>query len=124
MDNNSDDEIAWRKQKRYVHKLKKKHINTSEKTIDLSSINEAFSLQLLKTPGLIESLFYEQIEKNPPKFGEVGVQIHSSSLKLKDLMKVLGILDNNALEDTYFWKKLWHGMFWNDSFSRSACQTS
>ena len=102
-DDNVDDEIAWRQQKRYAHKFKKKDIDASENTIALTSTNDAFALHL-KTPGLIESLYYEQVEKNSPQAGEVGVQIHSSSLNFKDLMKVLGILDYKALEGTYFGK--------------------
>ena len=103
MDNNGEDEIAWRKDKRYVHKLKKKQIYAPKETLPLSAVDQAFSLHL-KTPGVIENLTYEQVEMSPPGKGEVGIKVHSSSLNFKDLMKVLGILDQNALEDTYFGK--------------------
>ncbi len=99
-----DDEMAWRDQKRYTHQFKKKQaqqpFRTAKKS-SLSSPDEAFTLDL-HTPGLIESLFYKQIKKEPPSIGEVGVQVHASSLNFKDLMKVLGLLDQNVLEDTYF----------------------
>lgn len=93
----SNDEISWRKGQRYVLRLKKKELK--KENVPLSN----FSLHL-RTPGLIESLGYEEVEKRSPAKGEVGIRVHSSSLNFKDLMKVLGILDNNALEGTYFGK--------------------
>lgn len=105
MQNNQEDEIAWRGQKRYVCKLKQKDPESmvQKEQIFLSAGTDAFALDL-KTPGLIESLFYRQIEKSSPANGEVSVSINTSSLNFKDLMKVLGMLDQNVLEDTYFGK--------------------
>jgi acyl transferase domain-containing protein/NADPH:quinone reductase-like Zn-dependent oxidoreductase/acyl carrier protein len=98
-----EDEIAWRQKKRYAFKLKKKDPNQPlpNTQILLSSDRDAFSLEL-KTPGLIDSLFYKQIEEKPPSADEVRIQVHASSLNFKDLMKVLGMLDQNVLEETYF----------------------
>ncbi len=92
----SDDEIKWTHGKRMTCKMKKK---TSEDSMERNL--SSFSLEL-KTPGLIESLYYKEIEKNAPSAHEVGIQVHSTSLNFKDLMKVLGMLDQNVLEGTFF----------------------
>ncbi len=93
---NSDDEIKWANGKRYTNKLKK--------TKYFESINQTLSTYALelKTPGLIDSLYYKEIEKREPAHDEVCIEVHSTSLNFKDLMKVLGMLDQNVLEGTYF----------------------
>jgi acyl transferase domain-containing protein/NAD(P)-dependent dehydrogenase (short-subunit alcohol dehydrogenase family)/acyl carrier protein len=104
--NIGDNEIAWRQQKRYVYKLKSLQNDKSEtdKTILLSSPKEAFALHL-NVAGRIENLSFRQIEKPLPKRGEVGIEVHSTSLNFKDLLKILGMLDKKALENTYFGEK-------------------
>lgn len=99
--NYPEDEIAWRQEKRYAYKLKRNELDPFEKKVSLSSPKQAFSLEL-KIPGKIDSLYYKEIEKKPPCKGEVGIQVHASSLNFKDLMKVLGLLNQNVLEDTFF----------------------
>lgn len=91
----AEDEIAWRKGKRYVLKLKPYAF--PENKIPLSH----FTLDQ-KRAGLIENLYFRQIENDPPLPGQVGIKIHSTSLNFKDLMKVLGMLGQNVLENTYF----------------------
>ena len=110
-----DDEIVLRQGKRYVYKLKKyTPLSRSQNKIRLSSHDHAFALDLA-TPGLIESLYYKQLEKTTPAADEVSIQVSSASLNFKDLMKVLGMLDANVLEDTFFRCKLWNGVFRNCS---------
>lgn len=97
-----EEDIAWRQERRYAYKLKKADPSwqTKEKK-ELSSEHDAFVLDL-KTTGLIDSLYYRQIKKREPADHEVCIQVHASSLNFKDLMKVLGMLGQNALENTYF----------------------
>lgn len=97
-DNN--DEIAWRQNKRYVHRYKRKKREPNQ-TMKLTSPQQAFALYQ-KTDGVIDSLSYQEIEMTEPRSSEVAVRVHSSSLNFKDLMKVLGIIDSKALEDTFF----------------------
>ncbi len=99
-----DIEIALRQKTRYAFKIERIESNKSSelmKQIPLSSPQQAFSLEL-KTPGKIDSLFYKEIERHLPSDHEVGIQIHTSSLNFKDLMKILGMLNQNALEGTFF----------------------
>ena len=98
-----EDEIAWRNGKRYCYALKRRTQSQIEINTSLSSPRDAFSLELKKS-GSIENLFFQQTEKKLPKAGEVGIQVHASSLNFKDLMKVLGMLDQNVLDETYFGK--------------------
>lgn len=97
-DNN--DEIAWRQNKRYVHRYKRK-THEPQQTLTLTSPEQAFALYQ-RTPGVIDSLTYQEIQMTVPGPSEVAVRVHSSSLNFKDLMKVLGIIDSKALEDTFF----------------------
>jgi acyl transferase domain-containing protein/NADPH:quinone reductase-like Zn-dependent oxidoreductase/NAD(P)-dependent dehydrogenase (short-subunit alcohol dehydrogenase family)/acyl carrier protein len=90
-----EDEVKWVNGKRYTSKLKK---NT---TMDAHRELSNYSLEL-KTAGLIDSLYFKEINTREPLPHEVAIQVHSTSLNFKDLMKVLGMLDQNVLEGTYF----------------------
>lgn len=97
-----DVEVVWRGQHRYIPKLKRGEASKEDQELlPFSAPKEAFTLDL-KKPGVIESLFYKEIVKRAPAQGEVEIEVHASSLNFKDLMKVLGMLDENVLEDTYF----------------------
>lgn len=92
------DEIAWRKGKRYVHKFSRNDLSEMK----LSPIS-SFALDQ-KKPGILESLYFNEMACPSPGSSEVVIQVHSASLNFKDLMKVLGLLNQVALEGTYFGK--------------------
>ncbi len=70
-------------------------------TVQLHAKRDAFQLELSK-PGSIEHLHYQQTLRRSPLRGEVEIQVHTSSLNFKDLMKVLGLLEDDVLAGTYF----------------------
>ncbi len=90
-----ENEIAYFQKKRYACKIQRKDSTPATSPL------QAFSLEL-KTPGLIESLYYQEIETPPPLPDEVAIRTEAASLNFKDLMKILGMLNRNALEGTFF----------------------
>ena len=96
-------EIALRQQTRYAYKIEKIQANHQSNLITkpLSSPHQAFALEL-KNPGSSENLYYKETSIKAPAGREVGIQVHAASLNFKDLMKILGLLNQNALEGTYF----------------------
>jgi len=101
MESDPCDEVAYRGGKRYQYKLKKSNDEQEPEKVPLSSNQSAFCLDLKKA-GRIENLFYQQVEKKSAGPKEVEIQVHTSSINFKDLMKVMGLLDQNVFEDTYF----------------------
>lgn len=92
------DEIALRNGKIYALKLVKEGLKAPE-PLRLPSSNVC--LEMAQT-GSIDHLRFRQAQRHPPKVGEVEICTHTASLNFKDLMKVMGMLDENVLEGTYF----------------------
>lgn len=92
-----DEEILYSKGKRFARKLMRLSQNHSKSGHTLQN----YGLEL-KTPGKIESLFFQENERKQPKDYEVEIQIETASLNFKDLMKILGLLNEEALRGTYF----------------------
>lgn len=90
-----DDEVSWENGIRRILRLKP--FNESPPQCELKD----YALELSK-PGAIENLFYRPLETQTPRPDEVTIRVHTASLNFKDLMKVLGMLDKNVLERTYF----------------------
>lgn len=101
-DPSTESERRWDQQTRYFSCLENMSAEAYQKenTTKLDG-SEPYALDL-KQAGKIDHLFYQQTERNPPHEGEVEIRVHAASLNFKDLMKVLGILDWKALEETYF----------------------
>lgn len=52
--------------------------------------------------GRLDSLYYREMALPVPAEGEVVVEMAYSSINFKDLMKLLGLLSEDALSNTYF----------------------
>ncbi|MCE5316819.1 MAG: type I polyketide synthase [Parachlamydia sp.] len=91
-------EIAIRNDKFYALKLVKERYFEPEPVLSPSS---NVCLEMAQT-GSIDHLRFRQTQRRPPKAGEVEICTHTASLNFKDLMKVMGMLDDNVLEGTYF----------------------
>lgn len=60
-----------------------------------------YTLELTHT-GSIENLYFRERNLPPLKKGEVKIAVHTASINFKDLMKVLGLLNENVIENTFF----------------------
>ncbi|MET3879350.1 type I polyketide synthase [Chitinophaga sp. OAE865] len=63
--------------------------------------NRAYRLDILQK-GKMESLAFRNIEIDAPGANEVQVAVAASSINFKDVMKAMGMLNEAALEDTFF----------------------
>ncbi len=96
-------EIALRGSKRFTLKLNL--WNVPESQSQQTSLNVPVALYV-KNPGQIDSLEYRQITRVAPKSDEVEIEVHSFPLNFKDVMKVMGLLPDDYLVDSYFGKGL------------------
>ncbi len=92
-------EIVFRKNERYVHRLRKVDENTE--SLIPADENMGFALHVAR-PGILDSLEYHEVERRLPQTGEVEVQVHVSALNFKDLMKVMNLLPESYLENTFY----------------------
>ena len=96
-------EIALRGSKRFTQQLN--HWKVPESQSQQTSLNKPVALYV-KNPGQIDSLEYRQITRVAPKSDEVEIEVHSFPLNFKDVMKVMGLLPDDYLVDSYFGKGL------------------
>jgi NADPH:quinone reductase-like Zn-dependent oxidoreductase/NAD(P)-dependent dehydrogenase (short-subunit alcohol dehydrogenase family) len=100
--NDAEDEVALRDTERFVHRLGR------ERLPDPASLQPArlpashpFALEV-GMAGSLESLRFRETERRAPEEGEVELQIRATALNFKDVLKVLGLLSDAVLEDTYY----------------------
>ena len=105
MSNNQECDIALRGEKRFVHRLTpltKVKKEEGEKQQALLSVEQAGDFRLkVGSLGRFESLYYEQIQRRSPGPGEIELRMHAAALNFKDILKVLGMLPEVALENTF-----------------------
>ncbi|RNL84475.1 SDR family NAD(P)-dependent oxidoreductase [Sinomicrobium pectinilyticum] len=63
--------------------------------------SQPYRLDILQK-GKMESLAFRNIGINAPDVNEVQIEVASSSINFKDVMKAMGMLNEAALEDTFF----------------------
>lgn len=63
--------------------------------------NRPYRLDILQK-GKMESLVFRNMEINTPGANEVQIAVAASSINFKDVMKAMGMLNEAALEDTFF----------------------
>ncbi len=100
-----EDDVALRGVDRYVHRLVRTSLKELEKRtmpsepIAASSV-QAFGLEV-GTPGIIESLRFREIQRQEPGPGEVEIEIHAAAINFKDVLKVMKMLPELAMENTF-----------------------
>ncbi len=102
---NNEDAIALRSNGRYVQRFnrglpKELQEGTWARRSSAAADDCAFALEVGK-PGSIESLRFRQIQRRTPSSGEVEVKVQVAGLNFKDILKVLGILREDAYENTF-----------------------
>ncbi len=95
-----DGEIALRDGCRYVHRVARGH-GADAAPRRASTPDVAFVLDALG-PGQIDSLAYVESRRRAPDRGEVEIAVRVTPLNFKDVMKVMGMLDERYLASTFF----------------------
>ena len=87
-----EDEIAFRKNKRYFHRLRKAVLLTTfpPKKEDEKRGEANFRLEI-SNPGMLDNLLLRQSRRISPKEGEIEIRVHSAGLNFSDVMKALNL---------------------------------
>jgi len=97
--NSDEDEVVLRGAERYVPRLVRASVDELEDGGRRVS-SPAFGLQAGR-PGSLDGLRFREIRRRAPGPGEVEVRIQAAALNFKDVLKVLGVLPEKALEHTF-----------------------
>jgi acyl transferase domain-containing protein/NADPH:quinone reductase-like Zn-dependent oxidoreductase/SAM-dependent methyltransferase/acyl carrier protein len=107
-----EDEVALRKKNRYVNRMVQTSLMEIEKNVekvlpqkmtqtDQSENNKPQSFHLeITTPGLLDSLRFKTDIRKKPGPNEVEIQVYSTALNFKDVVKAMGLLTEVSLEGT------------------------
>lgn len=100
----SEDDVALRGTQRYVHRLTRFSVQEPQQPVATPrSCDEGeigFKLAI-GVPGAMDTLRFQEIERRQPAAGEVEVRIRAAGLNFKDVIKVLGLLPQKAVENTF-----------------------
>lgn len=96
---NDEPEVAFRNGERYVHRLVA--VEAQAEPFTTANKDTAFALHVAR-PGILDSLEYHEVKRRAPQAGEIEVQVHASALNFKDLMKVMNLLPESYLENTFY----------------------
>lgn len=88
-----EDQIAYRKDGRYVARLVKSSFEASDtgevKVTPQPASGRAFRLESLQ-PGVLDQLFLREFTRRPPGLGEVEIEIEAAGLNFVDIMRAMG----------------------------------
>lgn len=101
-----EDDVAMRGEARLVHRMIRVSTSELEETAASSRLlspadGHPFTLEVGKL-GSLDSLRFRAFERREPEPGEVELTIQMASLNFKDVLKVMGVLPEEAYEDTFF----------------------
>lgn len=105
-----ENEIALRGRARYKQRFIRAIIKELEESATARRLvppaaEKAFTLEIGKR-GSLDSLRYRQVARRQPGPGEVEVRIQATALNFKDVLKVLGVLSDEAYEHTFYEQRL------------------
>ncbi len=87
-------EVAYRKGRRYVHRLQKIEQRDPQPIV---TKNIEYCLDT-KHPGVLENLYFKEIDRPTPNDREVSVKISASGMNFRDVMKAMGIYPGDGSE--------------------------
>ncbi len=94
-------EVAFGHGAAFVHRLRRAADATLAAEPVEATTDEPVEL-VIGAPGRLDSLQYRRIARRAPGPGEVEIRVEASSLNYKDLLKAMGTIAAQVLEDTYF----------------------
>ncbi len=98
----AEDEIALRGQARYVNRLRR--INPTAMTTafqkEVKIPNQSFHLEKPKS-GVLNDLSLQATTRRPPNSGEVEIQVHTTGLSFKDVIRATSLHTKDNLENPY-----------------------
>jgi NADPH:quinone reductase-like Zn-dependent oxidoreductase/acyl carrier protein len=97
----STDDVAYRDGQRLVKELRPLTPDQQHTTREVNTATQPVELRL-GAPGQLDSLAYHACERPAVPPAHIEVQVHSTGLNFKDVLKALGVLSTQVLEETYF----------------------
>lgn len=101
-DERAEREVRWRPEGRQVIRVRRKAYDPRDglATLPRQIADGPMSLGFDQT-GRLESLVWQDTEVAPPGPGEVQLQTEATAVNFKDVLKVLGLLERDSIENTY-----------------------
>jgi acyl transferase domain-containing protein/acyl carrier protein len=100
----AEPEVALRGAKRYVHRMTRLS-DDDDGAFFTSGPDTAYILRIPR-PGTIDNLEYQELARREPGPGEVELEVRVGAINFKDLMKVMNLLPDEYLENTFFGQEL------------------
>lgn len=94
-----EDEVAYRSDARFVHRLEARILGGVE-TGGSTQSSERFEIAVGR-PGDFSSLAHYSLPRRTPGPGQVEIRVHAASLNFKDVVKALGVLPASVLRGTF-----------------------
>lgn len=98
---NPEPEVAQRGGVGFSHRLQRVGTSAGDREVAPATTDEPVEL-VIGTPGRLDSLHYRVFERREPGPGEVEIRVHGAALNYKDLLKAMGTIASQVLENTYF----------------------
>jgi NADPH:quinone reductase-like Zn-dependent oxidoreductase/acyl carrier protein len=99
----SEPEIALREGKSYAARIRPAEPRNSEEEPQPRQVPTSQPVILeMGVAGRLDTLHYRTSERRAPGAGEVEVEVHASALNFKDLLKAMGTISAEVLENTFF----------------------
>lgn len=98
-----EDEVLLRRHARYVGRLAHASLDgapTRRARGEGEGEGGPYRLQL-RTPGVLDSLSLRPVPRQPPRAGEVEIEIHATGLNFKDLMQAMDLVPAESVEAGY-----------------------
>lgn len=94
-------EVAVRAGSAFVHRLQ--HAQADAASAEALPVTTEQPVELvIGTPGRLDTLHYRTTQRRAPGPGEVEVRVAASALNYKDILKAMGTISDEVLENTYF----------------------
>lgn len=86
-----EQEVAYRDGQRYAARLEAFDASQEEGSADRLTLPSSAAQLRIPTPGTLEALRFEPVDRQPPAAGEVEVAVQAAGLNFSDVLKALGL---------------------------------
>ncbi|CAI3956595.1 type I polyketide synthase [Commensalibacter papalotli (ex Botero et al. 2024)] len=97
-----EDDVALRKDTRFVSRLVPFKSQEDVKFIPLTEAGDNVGYRLMPgRSGMLDQIHYDAFERQKPPPGHIELEIITSSLNFKDVLKVMGLLPRSVMKHTF-----------------------
>ncbi len=101
LQNSSEDEVALRGSKRFVHRF----VRLPAKDTQEETSGVPYELEIERI-GSLDTLQLRQSRDRKPGVGEIEIQVHAVGLNFKDVMKAMGLLPESVMQNNFWGRAL------------------